>query len=171
MNSPKDLLLRPSAFLRRPQKIAQFSSSWFWQFFKKRQNHEEDCANFWGLLRKAELYVHKSFLWDGFCLCSFQMGQFQNVHHFTAMIHFHQDFIHLASVWLLNSLHVRKKKILHISVKEGFRLGRYSFLLCIIMSKNSKDLWFYLLIESSLQHLLRFFDMIKPKWKKYLSSQ
>ena len=32
------------------------SSSWFWNLLSKRQNHEEDCANFCGLLRKAELY-------------------------------------------------------------------------------------------------------------------
>ena len=36
-------------------KFAQ-SSSWFWHFLSKHQNHEEDNTNFWGLLRKARLY-------------------------------------------------------------------------------------------------------------------
>ena len=46
------------AFLRRPQNFAQ-SSSWFWNLLSKHENHEEDCANFCGLLRKAELYFDK----------------------------------------------------------------------------------------------------------------
>ena len=52
------ILIQSSAFLRRLQKFAQ-SSSWFWRLLSKFQNHQEDCANFWGLLRKAELYWFK----------------------------------------------------------------------------------------------------------------
>ena len=33
------------------------SSSWFWRLLSKCQNHEEDYANFCGLLRKAELSI------------------------------------------------------------------------------------------------------------------
>ena len=36
------------------KKCAQ-SALWFWNLLSKRQNHEDDCANFCGLLRKAEL--------------------------------------------------------------------------------------------------------------------
>ena len=43
-------------FLKRPQKFAQ-SSSWFWHLLSKRQNHKEDGTNFFGILRKAELYL------------------------------------------------------------------------------------------------------------------
>ena len=32
------------------------SSSWYWRLLGKFQNHEEDCANLCGLLRKAEFY-------------------------------------------------------------------------------------------------------------------
>ena len=46
---------KSSAFLRRPQKIVK-SSLWFWHLLSKRQNLEEDFANFCGLLRKTELY-------------------------------------------------------------------------------------------------------------------
>ena len=35
--------------------------SWFWHLLSKRQNHKADCANFCGLLRKAELYQLISF--------------------------------------------------------------------------------------------------------------
>ena len=50
------MVLTFTAFLRRPQKIVQ-SALWFWRLLSKCQNHEEDFANFCGLLRKAELYV------------------------------------------------------------------------------------------------------------------
>ena len=30
--------------------------------FSKRHNHKDDCANFYGLLRKAELYIFSHFL-------------------------------------------------------------------------------------------------------------
>ena len=30
---------------------------WFWNLLSKRQNHKDDCANFCGLLIKAELYL------------------------------------------------------------------------------------------------------------------
>ena len=53
---PAHLYSYSLAFLRRPQGFAQ-SSSWFWHLLSKRQNHEEECSNFCGLLRKAELYV------------------------------------------------------------------------------------------------------------------
>ena len=53
-NTPKSLK-KSSAFLRRPQKCAQ-SSLGFWNLLSKRQNHEDDCPNFYGLFRKAELY-------------------------------------------------------------------------------------------------------------------
>ena len=43
------------AILRRPQNFAQ-SSLWFGRLLRKCPNHEEDFANFCGLLRKAELY-------------------------------------------------------------------------------------------------------------------
>ena len=31
---------------------------WFWRLLSKCQNHEAECANFCGLLRKAELYLY-----------------------------------------------------------------------------------------------------------------
>ena len=43
-----------SAFLRWPQKFP-LSALWFWRLLSKCQNHKADCANFCGLLRKAEL--------------------------------------------------------------------------------------------------------------------
>ena len=52
-----------SDFLRRPQKFA------FWRLPSKRQNHEEDCANFCGLLRKAELYKPKAVSFIGYQFC------------------------------------------------------------------------------------------------------
>ena len=45
-----------SAFLRRPQKLAQYSWG-FGHLLSKRPNHKDDCANFCGLFRKAELYL------------------------------------------------------------------------------------------------------------------
>ena len=42
------------AILRRPRNFAQ-SSLWFGRLLRKCPNHVEDCANFCGLLRKAEL--------------------------------------------------------------------------------------------------------------------
>ena len=52
------LRLDVKVFLRRQQKFAKLSP-WFWHLFSKRQtqNHEDDCANFCGLLRKPELYL------------------------------------------------------------------------------------------------------------------
>ena len=43
------------SFSEKATKFAK-SSSWFWHLLSKRQNHEDDFANFCGLLRKAELY-------------------------------------------------------------------------------------------------------------------
>ena len=37
------------------QEGQKMLSLWFWNLLGKRQNHEDDCANFCGLLRKAEL--------------------------------------------------------------------------------------------------------------------
>ena len=50
-------------------------------------------------------------------------------------------------------------------------LGRYYFLLGFNMAKNPKDLWFYILIESSVRNLSHFFDIIKPRRKEYLPTQ
>ena len=50
--------------MRRPQNFAQ-SSSWFWRLLSKCQNHKDDCANFWGLLKKAELYIQSHFKTEG----------------------------------------------------------------------------------------------------------
>ena len=52
--------LLSSAFLRRSQNFAQLSL-WIWHLLSKLQNHEDDCANFCGLLRKTELYVQNIF--------------------------------------------------------------------------------------------------------------
>ena len=43
------------AFLRRPQKFVQ--SSWF--ALSKRANYEEDCPNFCGLLKKADVVYER----------------------------------------------------------------------------------------------------------------
>ena len=48
----KKTQIKSSAFLRKLQIFAHF-----WHLLSKHQNHEEDCANFCGLLRKAELYT------------------------------------------------------------------------------------------------------------------
>ena len=42
------------SFSQRATKIAQ-SSSWSRHLFSKRPNPKEDCPNFFGFLRKAEL--------------------------------------------------------------------------------------------------------------------
>ena len=47
--------IQSSAFLRRPQKFWQ-SVLWFWRLLSKCQNHKAHYPNFFGLLRKAELY-------------------------------------------------------------------------------------------------------------------
>ena len=46
------------SFSEKATKFAQ-SSSWFWRLLSKCQNHEDDCANSCGLLRKVELYIEK----------------------------------------------------------------------------------------------------------------
>ena len=65
------------------------------------------------------------------------------------------------------------------SDKIIYWLGRYSFFLGFIMSKNPKGLWFSILIKISVCNLSRlkvwfifgFFDIIKPRRKEYLPSQ
>ena len=49
------------SFSEKATKFAQ-SSLWFWRLLSKCQNHKDDCTNFCGLLRKAELYLARSFL-------------------------------------------------------------------------------------------------------------
>ena len=42
----------------------------FWRLLSKCQNHKTDCANFCGLLRKAELYIH---------VCNYLVIRFKNL--------------------------------------------------------------------------------------------
>ena len=42
------------------------SSSWFWRLLSRCQSHEEDCANFCDLLRKANLYTNTSLTTDSY---------------------------------------------------------------------------------------------------------
>ena len=54
------------SFSEKATKFAQ-SSLWFWRLLSKCQNHKDDCTNFCGLLRKAELYQARvSFFFGNF---------------------------------------------------------------------------------------------------------